>query len=111
MSISKRLFWEGKIASPATSRLGTSTYTNFDSTSSGQKTDGSNPIQAEINASTNSIGYVNSVNASGLCGYTDWRLPTKSVFAQTDSLWNPPQAHTSTVAGAQWVYQQHASGL
>ena len=71
------LIWEGKTASPATSRLGTSTYTNFDSTSTGQKTDGSNPIQAEINASTNSIGYVNSVNASGLCGYTDWRLPTK----------------------------------
>ena len=74
------LVWEGKTASPATSRLGTSTYTNYDSTSSAQKWNGSayvNPTQAEIDASTNSIGYKNSVNASALCGYTDWRLPTK----------------------------------
>ena len=28
------LIWEGKTASPATTRLGTSTYTNFDSTTS-----------------------------------------------------------------------------
>ena len=71
------LVWEGKTASPATSRLGTSTYTNYDSTSSAQKPDGTNPNQMEIDASTNSIGYKNSVNTSALCGYTDWRLPTK----------------------------------
>ena len=71
------LIWEGKTASPATSRLGTSTYTNYDSTTSAQKWNGTNPAQAEIDASTNSIGYKNSVNASALCGYTDWRLPTK----------------------------------
>ena len=71
------LIWEGKTASPATSRLGTSTYTNYDSTTSAQKTGGGIPSQAEIDASTNSIGYANSVNASGLCGFTDWRLPTK----------------------------------
>ena len=74
------LVWEGKTASPATSRLGTSYYTNYDSTSSAQKYNGAayvNPTQAEINASTNSIGYVNSVNASSLCGYTNWRMPTK----------------------------------
>ena len=71
------LTWEGKTASPATSRLGTSTYTNYDSTSSAQKSDGTNPTQAEIDASTNSIGYKNSVNTSALCGYNDWRLPTK----------------------------------
>ena len=74
------LIWEGKTASPATSRLGTSTYTNYDDVNSAQKWDGSNfvnPTQAEIDAGTNSIGYRNSVNASALCGYTDWRLPTK----------------------------------
>ena len=74
------LVWEGKTASPATSRLGTSYYTNYDSTSSAQKQNGSafdNPTQADIDASTNSIGYRNSVNTSALCGYTDWRLPTK----------------------------------
>ena len=71
------LVWEGKTASPATSRLGTSTYTNYDSTSSAQKSDGTNPTQTEIDAGTNSIGYKNAVNAGALCGYTDWRLPTK----------------------------------
>ena len=60
--------WEGKTASPATSRLGTSTYTNYDANYSGGTT---------ITASTNSIGYKDSVNTSALCGYTDWRLPTK----------------------------------
>ena len=71
------LVWEGKTASPATSRLGTSIYTNYDSTSSAQKADGTNPTQTEIDASTNSIGYKNEVNTSALCGFTDWRLPTK----------------------------------
>ena len=71
------LIWEGKTASPATSRLGTSTYTNYDSTTSAQKADGTNPTQGEIDASTNSIGYRNTVRTSNLCGYNDWRLPTK----------------------------------
>ena len=72
------LVWEGKTASPATSRLGTSTYTNYDSTSSLQNPFSVvPPTQTEIDASTNSIGYKNSVNASALCGFTDWRLPTK----------------------------------
>ena len=75
------LVWEGKTASPATSRLGASTYSNYDSTTSEQKFVGgttyANPTQAEIDADTNSIGYLNSVNASSLCGYTNWRMPTK----------------------------------
>ena len=77
------LVWEGKTASPATSRLGTSTYTNLDSTSSAQKqaTPGGsiyvNPFQTDIDASTNSIGYRNSVRTLNLCGYNDWRMPTK----------------------------------
>ena len=36
------LIWEGKTASPATSRLGTSTYTNYDDVNSAQKWNGSN---------------------------------------------------------------------
>ena len=34
------------------------------------------PTQAQIDASSNSIGYVNAVNAMSLCGYSDWRVPT-----------------------------------
>ena len=68
------LIWEGKTASGT--RAGSSTYTNYDSTASAQKSNGSNPTQAEIDASTNSMGYRNAVRASALCGFTDWRLPT-----------------------------------
>ena len=72
------LIWEGKTASG--SRLATSTYKNYDSTSSAQKFNGSifvDPTQADIDAITNSIGYRDSVRTSNLCGYNDWRLPTK----------------------------------
>ena len=76
------LVWEGKTASPATTRLGTTTYTNFDGTGVGQKLGGGNadPV-TEINVIGNSIGYKTSVNTSALCGYTDWRLPTKEELA------------------------------
>ncbi|MCX8501040.1 MAG: hypothetical protein ORO03_05035, partial [Alphaproteobacteria bacterium] len=38
-------------------------YTNLASTTSAQKSEGINPTQAEIDAPTNSIGYVKSANA------------------------------------------------
>ena len=92
------LIWEGKTASPATSRLGTSTYTNYDDVNSAQKWNGSNfvnPTQAEIDAGTNSIGYRNSVNASALCGYTDWRLPTKYELRGIMALGGSPMIDTT----------------
>jgi PKD repeat protein len=59
----------------------TKTYTHYDSTTSAQVynfTTGatSNPTQAQIDAVTNSVGFKNAVNAAGLCGANDWRLPT-----------------------------------
>ena len=99
------LIWEGKTASPATSRLGFSTYTNYDSTTGLQSPIGTNVTQAQIDASTNSIGYKNSVNTSALCGFTDWRLPTKEelqgIVASSGSLrinsaWFP---NTTTYSG------------
>ncbi|MCX8520081.1 MAG: DUF1566 domain-containing protein, partial [Rhodoferax sp.] len=69
------LIWEGKTASG--SRLGTTRYTNLDALGSTQTFYA--PItQTDLDASTNSISYRNSVNASpGLCGITVWRVPTK----------------------------------
>jgi PKD repeat protein len=57
------------------------TYTNYDSTTSAQVYNLStnttnNPTQTQIDAATNSIGFKNVVNARGLCGAADWRLPT-----------------------------------
>ena len=70
------LIWEGKTTSGT--RAGSNTYTNYDSTASKQKENKIPPTQEDINAISNSIGYVNFVNANALCGYTDWRLPINS---------------------------------
>jgi Protein of unknown function (DUF1566) len=54
------------------------TFSNFDDATKAQKYDGSQwimPTQAEVDAPSNSIGYKNAVNATALCGFTDWRLP------------------------------------
>jgi hypothetical protein len=72
------LTWEGKTATGT--RVGSNTYTNYDSTSQAQIWNGTSydvPTQSQIDAASNSIGYKNAVNASALCGYTDWRLPTR----------------------------------
>ncbi|MCX8521347.1 MAG: DUF1566 domain-containing protein, partial [Rhodoferax sp.] len=71
------LIWEGKPTSGV--RAASHTYTNFDGDGIGQKllAGAGSASSAEIGAGTNSIGYVNTVNASGLCGFVDWRLPNK----------------------------------
>ena len=76
------LTWEGKPASGF--RANTNTFTNYDNTTTLQKRIPGAPdtfvmpTLAEVNAATNSIGYVAAVNASALCGYTNWRMPTKA---------------------------------
>ena len=103
------LVWEGKNPVGSITRASGFPYTNYDSTSSAQKWDGSayaNPTQTEIDASTNSIGFKNAVNARALCGFTDWRLPTKEelegILASSgnpriDTAWFP-----NTVAHFYW---------
>jgi Protein of unknown function (DUF1566) len=73
------LTWEGKPTSGF--RTNTNTFTNYDDTTKLQKGTPSSsvmPTLTEVNAATNSMGYVAAVNASALCGYTNWRLPTKT---------------------------------
>ena len=68
------LMWEVKTTSGLRNWI--NTYTNYDSTTADQKGTATPPTQAEIDAATNSIGFKNAVNATNLCGYSDWRLPT-----------------------------------
>jgi hypothetical protein len=72
------LIWEVKTADGGL-RDKDKTYTNYDDPNQPQRWNGStfvNPSQAEIDAATNSRGFVAAVNAAGLCGASDWRLPT-----------------------------------
>ena len=85
--------WEGKTASG--SRSGSSIYTNYDA---------SYPNGTDINVSTNSIGYVNSVNAIGLCGYTDWRLPTYFELEEIQESEGSPKIDTAWFPNTQVNY-------
>ena len=72
------LIWEVKTTDGGL-RDWTKTYTNFDNATQLQKWDGATsvkPSQAEIDAATNTLGYAAAVNATRLCGYSDWRMPT-----------------------------------
>jgi PKD repeat protein len=72
------LIWEGK-TSDGGLRDGAKVYTNYDNTAAAQFWNGSayvNPTQPQIDADTNAVGYKNAVNAGGLCGASDWRLPS-----------------------------------
>ena len=72
------LMWEVKTTDGGL-RDWNKTYTNFDSTTNAQIGFGSNPTiptQSDIDAATNSVGFMNAVNAQNLCGYNDWRIPT-----------------------------------
>ncbi|MDH4276004.1 MAG: DUF1566 domain-containing protein, partial [Gammaproteobacteria bacterium] len=74
------LMWEVKTTGGGL-RDWVKTYTNYDSTTALQKYDRATytfvaPTQAEIDSATNSVGFKNAVNVSGLCGFNDWRLPT-----------------------------------
>lgn len=87
------LMWEVKTADGGL-RDGNKTYTNYDSTTLVQKFDGAiwvAPTQADIVAPTNSVGFKNSVNAQGLCGFNDWRLPT---VGELQSIVKPGSAPT-----------------
>ena len=80
------LIWEGKSLDPADMRFVGLTFTNFDSTTAlqvefeiaGRPTVYAAPTSGQVNAESNSIGYKNAVNASALCGFTDWRLPSRN---------------------------------
>lgn len=130
------LIWEGK---PTTGlRASGNTYNNFDNTGLLQVASRFSPLAGtiparaptpqEVDAADNSTGFKNRVNASGLCGFSDWRVPTRDELLSIrqagsttliDFLWFPNTAWdglyaTSTQYGAQedsaWVVQFYERG-
>ena len=98
------LMWEVKTTDPVAGGLRdwNKIYTNYDSTLSAQKFDGVSsvaPTQAEIDAPTNSVGFKNSVNAQGLCGFNDWRLPT---IGELQSIVKPGVAFPGPTIDTTW---------
>jgi hypothetical protein len=75
------LIWQGQ--TPAGTGLRANdgwAGTNYNDTSVAQKWNGVtyvNPTQADIDSSTNTTGFKNAINATNLCGFNDWRLPSK----------------------------------
>jgi hypothetical protein len=69
------LIWEVKTVDGGL-RDASKTYTNYDSTTALQINGTVAPLQSEIDAATNTVGFKNAVNSATLCGASDWRLPT-----------------------------------
>jgi hypothetical protein len=102
------LIWEGKATSGQ--RYSVNGYTNYDSTTDLQFWTGVGRVAAtpsDLEAATNAIGYKQVVNAIGLCGYRDWRLPTvdelkglivSGVTPSIDSSWFP-----NTISAFYWT--------
>lgn len=78
------LIWQGQTPAGTGLRANDQDKTNFDSTSGLQRYDASvagsyrAATTSEINALSNSVGFKNSVNASNLCGFSNWRIPSQS---------------------------------
>lgn len=111
------LIWQGQTPAGSGLRANDQNKTNYDSTKALQKWNGSSyvaPTQAEIDASTNSIGFKNAVNATNLCGSSAWRMPTKdellgivktSEYPTIDNAWFP-----NTVYAGNWTSSPFAAG-
>ncbi|MCX8517989.1 MAG: DUF1566 domain-containing protein [Rhodoferax sp.] len=91
------LVWEGKTASGM--RAGSGSYTNYHSSYSG--------TQAEMDAASNTYGYVAIVNTSGLCGFTNWRLPTAK---ELQTLVNYGVSGLSTTIDTTWFPNTQQGG-
>lgn len=91
------LIWQGQTPAGTGLRANDQLKTNYDSTTEIQITVRSvfnppkrAPTQDDINATSNSIGFKNAVNATNLCGHNDWRMPTKQELVDIVSLVEKP---------------------
>ncbi|MBZ0092148.1 MAG: DUF1566 domain-containing protein [Sulfuricellaceae bacterium] len=93
------LIWEVKTADGGLRDMNKS-YTNYDDATQPQKRNQSgsayvNPTQADVDAASNSIGFAKAVRGSGLCGYSDWRMPSKDELLGIVDMSNLPTINTT----------------
>lgn len=87
------LMWQGRTNSGL--RSSTNLYTNYDSTTVLQIENQvgvigqSVPTQAQVDAYNNTVGFKNDVNATALCGFSDWRIPSKEELKTLDATMYP----------------------
>ncbi|HMS27099.1 MAG TPA: DUF1566 domain-containing protein [Burkholderiaceae bacterium] len=102
------LIWEGKNPNPSHPQGIGRTYTNFDDADKYQVTDlvygvgDTKPSLAGINAASNSIGYVNAINSLALCGFSNWRLPTRDELIALGKLSSKLADFPETISGTYW---------
>ena len=79
---STKLIWQGHTNVPSDLRNGATSFNNFDSTTALQKWPNGQPVsmptQADVDSTTNTLGFANAMNTENLCGSSAWRLPTKT---------------------------------
>jgi Protein of unknown function (DUF1566)/Repeat of unknown function (DUF5648) len=78
------LIWQGQTPAGTGLRANNQYKTNFTSTTELQKATTITgavtyiaPTQAEVDSVNNTLGFINAINATNLCGSSAWRLPTK----------------------------------
>jgi Protein of unknown function (DUF1566) len=104
------LIWEGKNPNPAHPQGIGRTYTNYDNTAAAQVRASTpacpsctrQPTASEISAATNSLGYKNSINSTALCGFSDWRLPTRDELAALGQISSKLADFPETSSGTYW---------
>ena len=104
------LIWEGKNPNPAHPQGTGRTYTNFDNTVTPQVRYSTptcpacsrEPTNGEILAGSNSIGYSKVMRYPGLCGFTDWRLPTAAELLTLGKISTKLSGFPETVSNTYW---------
>lgn len=71
------LIWEVKVNDPSHLRHQDDTYTWYDPTSPDGNPGVQNGGNCLVGSSCDTSGFVEAVNQQGLCGATDWRMPTR----------------------------------
>jgi Protein of unknown function (DUF1566) len=104
------LIWEGKNPNPTHPQGIGRTYTNYDNAAASQVRISTpacpsctrQPTAGEVSAGTNSLGYRNSINSAALCGFSDWRLPTRDELIALGNLNSKLTDFPETSSGTYW---------